>query len=264
MNDPKEEDVRLDFIDFGDRLRDIDQNAVVALSHSINERGLLTRVKLRAKGDGRYKGIYGAHRFAAVQMLGWVKIPATIVQCSDEEARLDEIDENLYRQELTPFDQANFLEERRRIWEQMHGNVKRGGDRRSKAQIAPLIGEVGRGAAFIKETAAKFGLTPDVVKRALTRKGQIVPRLWEILRGTDAARNGSLLDKIRKLDLEEQLAVADVIKERGCTVQYAIQSVARPSEVDIEMRDFDALRLAWKRACVGAQEKFRAFVENNP
>lgn len=261
MSAPQEQDIALDLIDLGKRLRDVDQDKAAALALSMRERGLLSPIELREAPAGRYKLNTGAHRFVGAQMLEWQKIRAIIVVCSDDEARLREIDENLFRNELSPFDQANFLEERRQIWERVHGAIKRGGDRRSKAQIEPLIDGIGRGGTFIKETAAKFGLPPTMVKRALTRKAQIAPKVWEVLRTTDAARNGSLLDKIRKLELEEQFAVAETIQERGCTVQQAVKIVSAPAEIDVDIRDYDALRLVWKRASPAARQQFLDFVE---
>jgi ParB family transcriptional regulator, chromosome partitioning protein len=191
MSAPQELEIDLDRIDLGKRLRELNEAEAEKLSHSLNERGLLNPIEVRETQGGRYSLTAGAHRFAAAKILEWQKIRAVIVECSDDEARLREIDENLFRHELTPFDQANFLEERRQIWERVHGTIKRGGDRRSKAQIEPLIDGIGRGSAFIKETAVKFGLPISMVKRALTRKAQIDPKVWNALRSTD--RSGTYI-----------------------------------------------------------------------
>ena len=55
MNVPWETDVKMDLIDFGDRLRDVDQAAAEMLAVSIKERGLLNRIKLRKREDGTFK-----------------------------------------------------------------------------------------------------------------------------------------------------------------------------------------------------------------
>ncbi|WP_297492495.1 ParB/RepB/Spo0J family partition protein [Acidocella sp.] len=258
MNVLREEGVSLELIDVEDRLRDIDEDKVSALALSMAERGQLQPIELREKAGGRYRLNIGAHRYAAAQKLGWFAIKAVVVECSDEEARLREIDENLFRHELSPFDQANFIEERRQIWERLNGQIKRGGDRRSKGQIVPLIEGMMKAtrSSFLKDTAQKFGLPTKTIQRALTRKATINPKVWEVLRHTEAANNGSLLDKIRKLHLDEQFEVAAMIKDRGCTVQYAIRAVVAPSDVDAEAQAFAALCRAWERAGETTRAKF--------
>lgn len=254
----REEDVKLDLIDVEDRLRDIDEAKAEALALSMSERGQLHPIELREKADGRFRLNIGAHRYRAAQLNEWPAIKASIVECSDEEARLREVDENLFRNELSPFDQANFIEERRQIWERMNGQIKRGGDRRSKVQITPLaegMMPAARGS-FLKATSEKFGLPKDTIKRALMRKAKINPKVWTVLRHTEAASNGAMLDKIRKLYLEEQVAIAAMIKERGCTVQHAIRAVVKPPEVDVEAQAFEVLCKAWKKAGAGTRAKF--------
>ncbi len=258
MNVLRDENIKLDIIDVEDRLRDIDESKVDALALSMRERGQLQPIEVMEKSGGRYRLNIGAHRYAAASKIGWLTIKAVIVECSDEEARLREIDENLFRHELSPFDQANFIEERRQIWERLNGQIRRGGDRRSKVQIVPLIEgmmEPTR-STFLKETSDKFGLPKKVIQRALTRKAQINPKVWAVLRHTEAAHNGALLDKIRKLYLEEQAAIADMIKDRGCTVQSAIRSVAKPLSVDEQAQAFEALCKAWKKADAGTRGNF--------
>ena len=262
----REEDVNLALIDVADRLRDIDEAKADSLALSMNERGQLHPIELREKAGGRFKLNIGAHRYRAAQKLEWPTIKAVIVECSDEEARLREIDENLFRNELTPFDQANFIEERRQIWERLNGQIKRGGDRRSKVQITPLaegMMPATRGS-FLKDTSEKFGLPKDTVKRALMRKANISPKVWDVLRHTEAASNGAMLDKIRKLYIEEQVAIAAMIKERGCTVQYAIRNVApstamtNPGSI---AQHLSTLKKAWRSAKPEARTAFMQWLE---
>jgi ParB family chromosome partitioning protein len=263
MTLPREMDVNLNLIDLEDRLRDVNEAAAEGLAVSMRERGQITAIELREKQDGRYRMTDGAHRFRAAQLNEWPTIRAVVVECSDDEARLREIDATLYRADLTPFDEANFLEERRQIWERVNGQIKRGGDRRSKVQIVPLIEGVSSKArnSFVTDTAEKFGLQKITIKRALMRKGGIAPKVWAALRVTEAAKNGSLLDKIRKLSVEQQFKVIQVIGERGCTVQQAVKIALPADEIDHEMRDWDAIQTILRRATPAFIEKLRAKLE---
>lgn len=83
----------------GDRMRPL--RDVTALAEAMRS-GLIHRISLSPDGTL----IAGRHRLAAAQMLGWKTIPATILELSDLQAALVEIDENLYRTELTVLEQA--------------------------------------------------------------------------------------------------------------------------------------------------------------
>ncbi|GEM_PF-2685677 len=225
MNVPWETDVKMDLIDFGDRLRDVDQAAAEMLAVSIKERGLLNRIKLRKREDGTFKGIFGAHRFVAFQILGRLEIPAVVVECTDEEARLDEIDENLYRAELNAYDQANFLEERRQIWEKIYGEVKPGRDKRKSRQLG-AIEERNEFRSYYKEVEDKFSLPKRTVQRALERKRCIIKPIWDALRGRPEAKNGALLDKIADIEITDQARIYEEMKGRGCSIADAIHLVS--------------------------------------
>src|ERR1700733_2056722 len=97
-----------------DRLRDTDADKVKELVVSFRERGQLQNIEvLPANAAGQYVLNIGLHRLLAARVLGWERTGAQIFNGTPQEARLREIDENLYRAELNPLDQAVFLAERR-------------------------------------------------------------------------------------------------------------------------------------------------------
>jgi ParB family chromosome partitioning protein len=249
-------EISLDLIDIGPRLRKVKEAQVDAMASSMRERGQITPIEIRPRDGGRYLLTVGAHRIAAVKKLGWATIRAEIKNCSDDEALLREIDENLYRTELIQLDKSELMEQRRQIYERIEGLVKRGGNRRSKGQVVPLIGQIKAKSNFFKETSAQFGLHERDIKRALTRKAQIVPTLWTALRDTEAADNGALLDKIRKLELQDQLEIARLLKETGCTVKDAIRVALGQSEIEPDTRDYGSLMRLWKRVSPELRKRF--------
>lgn len=195
--------IPLNLIDLGKRLRDPTPEDVRWFQDSIEQRGLLTPISVRPIEGGRYQIIYGAHRFLAARNLsaagveGWDTIDAIIVHCDEGEALFREIDENLIRVELSPYDQAEFLFQRALIWEEKYGKAKRGGDRKSKLQRANL-NATGQRPDFFKSVAEQTGIDPVTVRRALNRRKKIDLAVWQQIRGTDVTRKAVLLDRLLK------------------------------------------------------------------
>jgi ParB family chromosome partitioning protein len=189
-----------------DRLRDADPDKVAEMIVSLRERGQLQPIEvLPASDDGMYPLNIGLHRLLGARSLGWETLRAQIFDGSPLEARLREIDENLYRAELNPLDQGVFLAERRQIYEQLHGLVKRGGDRR-KSKGTNLSQR-----SFFDDTTEQFGLSRKMVQRALTRFSKLTPEMRRTLRGTRTARVASEIDALAKLAPTEQFEVAKLL-----------------------------------------------------
>ncbi len=253
--------VPLASIDLTGRLREIDMNAVEQLALSMKESGLITPIEVAPIGADTYRLVAGAHRVAAAIRLGWPNINAVFFDGSADQARMREIDENLYRRELSPFDQSEFVAERREVWERLYGDVKRGGDRRSKGQIVPLRDAMRR-SGFVKETATRFNLHPKAVKRALQRKAHIDQRVWQAIRGTKSAENASFLDKLSALDLETQLAVLDFAKERGCAFEVAFSTLRREAREPAIHPLLTAIERGWPKASEAERRLIREFIKN--
>ncbi len=234
-------------IEVSDRLRIVDQAEVQKLAHSIKRVGQISPVEVRAIEAGRYRLVGGAHRIAAIEAAGLDKVRAVLFEGTDDQARMREIDENLYRHELSPFDQAEFLAERRKIWERLYGQVKRGGDRRSKSQTETLINT----SVFIAETATLFNLSRSTINRAYARKHKISPDLWKMLAGTPAAKSATFLDRLVRMPVEQHSLVVKKITERGCSVEAAVDLVRSADRQKSPQKltpkqALSALRKAWK------------------
>ena len=213
--------IPLDQIELRDRLRDPHPDDVRGIQISMSELGLMTPISVRPIKDGKYRLIYGAHRLIAARNLkeagvsGWEEIAAFIVECNDYEARLREIDENLKRAELTPYDKSTFLEENHRIWVEWHGH-NWGGDRTASSKISNL-----KKPEFFRETAERLGLDETTVRLAVNRRKKASPGLWARLRGTDITRKGVLLDRL--LRHPNPHAVIDLAEaEHGGSIEAAL------------------------------------------
>src|SRR5580658_2190212 len=92
-----------------DRLRAIDPDKVAEFAISMADVGQLTPIEVAERDALGHRIIYGAHRWAAAPIAGLPFIRAIIFTGTADERRLREIDENLFRSELTPYDEAAFL-----------------------------------------------------------------------------------------------------------------------------------------------------------
>lgn len=228
-------------IDEGERLRPVDPEKVEQVRRSMAQIGLRSPIEVRAKPGGGWLLVAGAHRLAAARALGFAGIEALIFEGDDREARLAEIDENLVRHELTPFDQAVFLAERASIYREMHPETRRGGDRKSKKNsgLSPDR-QAGSSAAraFAEDVAAKIGFAPRTVWRALARFERLSPEAREVVRGSEIAANGAALDALLKVPVARQARIArealtrDVnapLAERMAAAKERVLGVRRPA-----------------------------------
>ena len=69
---------------------------------SIKNNGLLNPVTLRKKKDGRYEMISGHRRKAAMELNGDLEIDAYIKELNDNEAVIEMVDSNMYREKILP------------------------------------------------------------------------------------------------------------------------------------------------------------------
>jgi ParB family chromosome partitioning protein len=79
------------------------------LAESIRTFGVLHPILVRRKGPN-FEVIMGERRVAAVRMLGWKEIPATIRDLTDEQAYQIQGVENIDREDLTDLEKARWLD----------------------------------------------------------------------------------------------------------------------------------------------------------
>ena len=254
-------------IDDTGRLRPVDLDKMEQVRRSMAAIGLRNAIEVRAKPGGGWRLVAGAHRLAAARALGWATIDAVVFEGSDDEARLAEIDENLVRHELSPFDQAVFLAERAAIYRRLNPETRRGGDSKSKkikdkapnSQPASLVAR-----AFAQDVAERIGFHPSTVWRALARFERLTAEARALVRGSAIAANGAALDALIKAPLARQAAVARhalglpgdrPITERMATAREAVLGVVRPAPDRVR-----AVQAAFERLSVPEREAFVAWL----
>lgn len=146
-----------DSIILGERLRPVSEDESMARLHdSIADIGQHTPIIVRRVEGGAHQLVAGAHRLAAQKKRGAPEIECVILDdCSDEEARLIEISENLHRKELNALERDHLIAEWVRIM----------GARRISCQ--PDKKTRGRPRGGISEAARQAGVSVSDAHRAV-------------------------------------------------------------------------------------------------
>jgi len=249
-------------IDASDRLREIDPDWVEVLATSIQQIGLRQAVEVRPRGDGRYKLTSGGHRLAACQQAGLEEIDAEVREIDEYEARLAEIDENLFRHELQPLDRAAFLAERQRIYQELYPDSVQGtAGGHAKSGAKPML-------SFAKSTARKTGLGESTINRAIAIHRRLDPEVRWRLAGTGIAQREGDLHKLSQYEPESQKQIADALlrpEKPASSVRAAATEVFGQSDGpsdDVE-KYFQTLIQAYRRAPASAQARFKDWVNGN-
>ncbi|WP_375702316.1 ParB/RepB/Spo0J family partition protein [Bartonella sp. AA89HNZF] len=273
----------LDVIVVPERIRPVDDEHAKALAQSIVREGLMNPITVRhtpnAK-EGNYTLIAGAHRLRAAELLGYSDIDAVVVQADKDNAALLEVAENLFRNELSVIDRALFVQTYRELWEKKYGEIQRGGDRKSKVQVAPLIGgdahlkQLGqvdpiaqmegedgkrRTLSFAKHVADRIGFSQDVVKRLNCIAQHLQPELRSVLRGTALADNQAQLLKLAKMEPVAQRRVAIALQQVEGDLRRAVDlvnGVNTPPQINEQERVFAQLLGVWQRADAQTKARF--------
>jgi ParB family chromosome partitioning protein len=245
------------------RLRPIDQSWAALLAENIGTTGRLRHpIELRPRPEGGYQLVAGAHRLRAAQLLGWDVIPAVVIQVSDDQARLAEIDENLIRHELNPLDRAVFLAERKVLYERLYPQARRGGDRGNQHTGGRQTDTV----SFSQDTAERCGLTDRTIRRAVMIAEKLPQPLRHRLAGTPLAHKQSELLALAKLPPEEQQACVDLLLGQDSNTQTVAEAHKRvvgqrPDQTSEDSAQLTVLLSKWRRTSRAARRQFLAHLQ---
>lgn len=236
-----------------DRLRAVEEDHAQAIALSIAEHGLLNPITVRftpnAKG-GKYTLIAGAHRLRGVVLNGASEIDVLIVEADKTEAALQEITENLFRNELSAIDRAEFVKAYRELWEEKNGAITRGGDQGAKRQLVALLdGEI-ETVSFSEHVADRLGLSKRSVERLNKIAQHLHPDVRAAVRGTSIADNQAALLKLAKLEPAMQRRAAIAFREEGdlSKALQLIEDAPRPPATDKQEKFFLDFVELWSRA----------------
>lgn len=246
-------------IDVSDRLRPLSETAVVSLMASIEEVGQQSEIhvrKIRHQG-GRMKLILGRHRIEALSRLGCTSIASKLWDCTDDWARMAEIDDNLAHADLNALDLAVFLAERKAVYERMYPEATRGGVRGNQ-YTGGWQSDV---MSFCQSVAEQRDLSKRQIER-LVAAGQALDRdTIQQLRNAPNRVTLADLQTLAKCGVEADrraicaaLAAGEVKSAKAAlTARHA-----KPGDVARQPADLDARRLAdaFARASQEGRKRF--------
>ncbi|PTW99139.1 ParB/RepB/Spo0J family partition protein [Pararhodobacter aggregans] len=254
--------VKVEEIDTKGRLRPVSEAGVAALMASIDETGVMKdAIHVRQKKNGTLALIAGGHRLEAAKRLGWAEIEAKVwTDVTDDWSRLMEIDDNIAGAELNPLDTALFLAERKRVYEKLHPEAKRGVAGAAARWDATDTMSV---ASFADATAEKFGLSQRHIFRLIAAGTRLDARDVALLRKAPRPITLKDLAEIAKISqptdrYEVVEALAEGRAKSAAEARRAIaasEGSAAPVEDPVEA-GLKALKTAWSRAPKEARRRF--------
>lgn len=255
-------DIPLHLIEVGeDRGRDLEPAWAEALAALIREQGLLHPIIVRPDGAlsgafRRYRLVAGLHRLRAFQLNGAETIPAYLsAAASDDDARLEEVMENLGRYDLIALDRCHHLFELKQIHERKYPQAKAGvagaaalHKKCATANLAtaPNGGEVFGFSEFVAE---RVGLSARAIRRDVAIWTGLDPAVRRRLHGTALAGKQTELKALSEAPATLQGRVLDLLLEGGVegveNVATALQYLDRGCIVTEVERQFFAVDRAF-------------------
>ncbi len=244
------------------RLRPVSESGVQSVMASVEALHLLKDeiiVRKVRHQDNRLVLVAGAHRLEACRRTGR-KVPAKIYDCSDDWARMMELDDNLAGAELGALDSAVFLAERKRLFEKLHPEMAQGGFRGNQ-HTGNLVPDI---VSFTTSTAEKFGLSERQIHRLVSAGSNLLPAEVATLRSAskpvalkDLAEIGKATDPQERDYIVKMLAGGHVKNAATARRNFAAVSNGEKPVVKDPVEDsFKALLTAWKRAPKAAKRRF--------
>lgn len=156
-----------------DRTRAMDPVWAEALGQLMKVQGQISPITVRKVTNGAYSLVTGLHRYGGAMANGSATIRCELSGATtDDEARLEEVMENLGRHELNALDRCHHLFALKDVYERMYPEAKHGGDRKSAAIKGPSWSLDAEGNpiqlfGFANATAEQIGLSPTAIKRCV-------------------------------------------------------------------------------------------------
>lgn len=220
-----------------DRLRKVKEDFASLYAAMLKRGRRLPPIHVRrtpnAKG-GKFTLVAGLHRLRGHEIAGLTEIRVEIVKADANEAREIEIEENLFRNGLSALERIDAVADYRRIFEEKHGAITRGGDQKSKGQVGTLIDEVSllgvvedsQEGHFYARVTERLGLSSRSAKRLSGIAKSLQSALHDAIVGTPIEDNQSAIERLSKLPVRDQVKYATLLAKNGGDLEAADAALA--------------------------------------
>jgi ParB family chromosome partitioning protein len=203
--------------------------------------------------------IDGMHRLEAAKKLELSEVPARVwVDITDDYAEMMELDMNLAGAGLTPLDEAVFLANRKRLYEEMHPETKAG--------IAGAKGKWDANvnftvASFVRATADATGVSVSKIEKRV-RAGMMLSKLEvQKLRAAPKTLKAGDVEALAKIkDVNTRMNVIDQLQHgESYSVSDAFKAVSPSKPVSKKLKadqDYQKFLTLWKRLPTGLRHRF--------
>ena len=170
------------------------------LMASIAEKGVIEPLIVRQLGN-RYQIIAGERRYHAATQVGLNDIPVILRTADDVEVMELALIENLQRKDLTPFEEAEALQQLAQRCRYTHEDMSR---------------KLGKSRTSVTESLSLMGMPADI---------------RELCRQADISSKSTLLQVVRQTDPQKMRALVEKLIERGPVTRQALRTaIAKPKD----------------------------------
>jgi len=185
----KIEQVFVDGVDVGERLRPLNEAAVQSLVESMGRLGLLQPITVYTPDNNRIILVAGYHRLEAARRLEWDEIDCIFVNADEIECQLREIAENLHRAELTALERDEHIAK----WVELVRCYGAADAAKNKPVQSAPVSTGGRGnKGGINEASRQLGIEGTDAKRAV-KVASLSDEAKKVARDTGLDDNRSVL-----------------------------------------------------------------------
>ena len=211
----------------GENRRQINYEKVLELSDSIKTVGLIHPITITSKN----LLIAGLHRLEAHKHLSLTEIDCNVIDSDDElQIELIQIDENLYRNELTVMELCDILILRKSKYEKRYPETKHGSNQftRGKTETDYPVQE-----CFVSNTAKLLNKSESSVKAEIQISKNISPSVKEKIHGTELANQKTNLLELSKLNEDMQMAIVSQIENSpSISIKEAIHVINNAHKIE--------------------------------
>lgn len=258
-------------IEFGDRLRPIDDTWAQALGQIMLTEGQKTPIEIcRLPGKKGWTLVAGGHRLAGAVHAGLAYIKAIEVDANAIDRRMREVSENLWRKGLEPLERAAFIAELHQLLRARAGVAADASaqsiaanarwQKQVQAEAEDASANIALAYGWTDQLVEQVGLSRRTLFNDLALHRRLAPDVIARLRPLPIARNASQLKALAKLSDRDQRKVADMIVTGDARdVSAAITQLQNKPAVDPAAKRLSAFIGSFQR--MGVAEKRAALAE---